>query len=87
MNLTNQEAKLVIISLKARCSRLRNKRREVSCSARPAIDADIRRTEDLHDRMIAHYPQALAYPAPTPYEQGIIDHAQTLSDDLLNPNR
>lgn len=84
MNLTNQEAKLVIISLKARCSRLRNKRREVSCSARPAIDADIRRTEDLHDRMIAHYPQALA--RPDAYQQALVDHAQMLSEYILDPN-
>ncbi len=89
--LTDADAKLILISLKARCSRLRNKRKQVSSEARPPITADINRTKALFYSILQQFPQSdfkglVVTNDVTPYQKALCDHAEEMSGWLLGPN-
>jgi hypothetical protein len=59
LSLSSQEARLIVIALKGRASRLRAKKKTCHILAKAAVQAEIRDTENMHDKIIAHYPDCL----------------------------
>lgn len=93
--LTNPEAKLIMIALRARCARLQNKLLHVEDLDKPKVEADRVRTSVLLSKIDKAFPESNFHHArpttppatfATPYQQALCDHAQQMSEHILDPN-
>lgn len=83
--LTNPEAKLIMIALRARCARLQNKLLHVEDTAKAQVEADRTRTSVLLSKIDKAFPESNfhhARPPATAYQQALCDHAQQMSENL-----
>lgn len=85
--LTNPEAKLIMIALRARCARLQNKLLHVEDLDKPKVEADRVRTSVLLSKIDKAFPESNFHHArPSAYQQALCDHAQQMSEHILDPN-
>ena len=88
--LTNPEAKLILIALRARCARLQNKLGHTDPEHIDAVKADITRTSVLLSKIDKAFPESnfhhIRPAAPTAYQKALCDHAKQMSEYILDPN-
>lgn len=85
--LTNPEAKLIMIALRARCARLQNKLLHVEDLDKPKVEADRVRTSVLLSKIDKAFPESnFRHARPSAYQQALCDHAQQMSEHILDPN-
>lgn len=93
--LTNPEAKLIMIALRARCARLQNKLLHVEDTAKAQVEADRTRTSVLLAKVDKAFPESNFHHARptapsatlvTHYQKALCDYADEMAQHIFDPN-